>query len=68
MPTWRRHAVLTSIIVFWALGLVTWVTYVVFTQPPDIPVSTAGVVATIYALPALAVGLWKWKGDAIRKD
>ena len=57
---------LTTLIVLWALGLVTWVTYVVFSDPPNIPPSTAGVVATIYALPALAFGLWQWKGDAIR--
>ena len=68
MPTFKRHIVMTSIIVLWALSLVTWVTYIAFTDPPDIPTGTAAVMATIYGLPALAFGLWKWKGDAIRKD
>lgn len=63
----RRNQILTGLLVFWLMSLATWVTWVVFTNPPDIPATTAGVVATIYALPPLAVALWKWKGDQIKR-
>jgi hypothetical protein len=66
MPYYRRNLWLTALLVLWMMGLVTWVTWVVFTDPPEIPATTAGVVATIYALPGVAVGLWKWRGDKIK--
>lgn len=67
MPHFRRNQILTGLLVFWLMSLVTWVTWVVFTNPPEIPATTAGVVATIYALPGIAAALWKWKGDKIQR-
>ena len=66
MPHHARNLWLTALIVLWMMTIVTWVTWVAFTDPPDIPAATAGVVATIYALPPLAVALWKWRGDKIK--
>lgn len=56
------------LIILWALGLTTWVTLRVFgAQPPDIPGGTAAAFATLFALPATAAGLWKWRHDR-KKD
>ena len=65
MPRWTgRHAVITLLIILWALGLTTWVTWRVFgDDPPVITATTAAAFATLFALPALAVGLWKWRHD-----
>ena len=66
MPHHARNLWLTALIVLWMMVIVTWVTWVAFTDPPDIPATTAGVVATIYGLPAIAAGLWKWRGGLIK--
>lgn len=51
----------TLIIIGWTIWLVSWVTLRVFGEnPPDIPAGTAGTYATLFGLPALAIGLWKW--------
>ena len=68
MPHYRRNLFLSAVIVFWMLGLLTWVTWVTFTDPPDIPTGTATLVGVVYGLPALAVGLWKWRGEQIKGD
>jgi hypothetical protein len=66
MPYYHRNMIMTVVLVVWLLTLVTWVTWVVFTDPPNIPATTASVVATIYVLPGVAAGLWKWRGDKIK--
>lgn len=64
----NEHKVLTALIVLWLLGLVTWVTLRVFgDNPPDIPGGTVTALATVYALPAIAVGLWKWRGGQLSR-
>ena len=65
MPKWtERHSAFTLFMIVWALGLTTWVTWRVFSpEPPNIPGTTAVAFATLFALPALAVGLWKWRHD-----
>ena len=68
MMAWmNQHKILTALIVVWLLGLVTWPTYRVFSEnPPEIAAGTATALATVYGLPAIAVALWKWRGDNIR--
>ena len=56
-----RHRVVTLLIVAWALGLVTWVTVTVFNDLDSITANVAAALATVFALPALAFGLWKWR-------
>lgn len=52
-----------------ALALVTWVTIRVFgSNTPDIPMGTATALATVYGLPALAYGLWKWRGGKVNNS
>lgn len=60
-PWWYKVA--TLLLVVHALSLVTWVTLRVFgAEPPDIPMGTATAIGAVYGLPALAYGLWKWRG------
>lgn len=55
------HKVVSVLTIVWMMGLVTWVTWRVFGAPPDIPTATAAAYATVFGLPALAIGLWKWR-------
>ena len=55
---------LTILAVVWAMILVTGVTWVVFTDPPDVPTGTAAAYATFIGGPLVAViGLYKWARD-----
>lgn len=57
------HYILTSLIVIWALTLITVVTIKTFFSPVAIPTATAAALATVYALPSLAIGLFKWRAS-----
>lgn len=57
----HRHWIMTVCIVIWALVLTTVVTIKVFFAPVAIPTGTAGAFATLFALPTIATGLWKWR-------
>lgn len=60
----RRNALISTLVVIWTLALCTWVTWRVFgNNPPDIPTGTAAAFATVFGLPAVAVGLWKWRSE-----
>ena len=58
-----KRGILTSLIVVWAIGVVSFVTIVTFVYTPDIPTGTAAALATVYGLPAVAVGLYKWRSE-----
>lgn len=55
--------ILTFLIVIWFLSIVSFATWIVLTNPVEIPLSAVTVLSTIYAIPAIAAGLWKWSGD-----
>jgi hypothetical protein len=62
----QRHQIITAILVIHAIGLVTWVTLRVFgSNPPEITMGTATALGAVYGLPALAYGLWKWRGKQV---
>jgi hypothetical protein len=57
-----KHAIITVLLIIWCIGLVTWVTYRVFSDsPPDIPTGTVAAFGTLFGLPTLVIGLWKWR-------
>ena len=60
--------ILTTLIVIWMLVIITGVTWVTFMLTPDVPVSTAGALATVYLLATAAIGLWQWKGDILKDE
>jgi len=62
-----RHKIITALLVLHSLSLVTWVTIRVFgDNPPEISAGTATALTAVYGLPALAYGLWKWRGGKVK--
>lgn len=60
----QRHGIIVTLVIIWGIALTTWVTLQVFSStPPNIPTGTAAAYATLFGLPGIAVGLWKWKSD-----
>lgn len=64
--TLHRHGLLWGLVLVWAMTLMTVVTWVVFTDPPDIPVSTAAAYATVFGLPSVVFPFVQWLKD--RRD
>ena len=63
----ERHMIFTIIIVFLLLGLTFVITVKVFFDPEDIPTGTATAFGVFFGLPALTIGLWKWRSDKTDK-
>ncbi len=55
------NAILTILVVVWGLALVTWVTYKMFEDPTSITMAATSAYATLFSIPAMVVGLWKWR-------
>ena len=59
-----ENALMSLAVIVWAIILTTWVTIRVFgDSPPDVPGGTAAALATVFGLPTLAVGVWKWRRE-----
>lgn len=58
-----ENALMSIIIIAWALTLTTVITLKVFFDPPDIPAGTVAAFTTVFGLPALAFTVWKWRRD-----
>ena len=58
-----KYGILTLLVVLWAMAVVSFVTIVTFLNTPDIPTGTAAALATVYGLPAIAIGLYKWRNE-----
>lgn len=64
----EKYKIISLIITVYFLVIVGWVTYRVFgANVPEISGGTAAALATVYGLPALAIGLLKWRGEFINK-
>lgn len=59
----HKHQIKTTLMVVWMLALTTIITIKVFFDPVDIPTGTAAAFATLFALPGIAVGLYKWRQE-----
>lgn len=60
----HRHGVITLMVIVWGIFLTTYVTVRVFSDtPPNVPTGTAAAFTTLFGLPSLAIGLWKWRTD-----
>ena len=57
----RRTQVFALLFAVWMMGLATWVTYQMFVNPTAITSQMNIAFGTVYGLPALAVGLLKWR-------
>ena len=57
-----ENALMSTMVIIWAITLTTWVTIRVFgDSPPDVP--TGAALATVFGLPAIGVGIWKWRRE-----
>lgn len=56
-----EHWIITTIVLMTCLALIVAVTLKVFWDPPDIPAGTATAFGTFFGLPALVIGLLKWR-------
>lgn len=58
-----RHKIASSVVLIWTIALVTWVTHQVFFDITKITMPVAGAYATLFGLPALAIGLYQWRNN-----
>ena len=66
---WLFVSILVAIVVFWIMGLTTYVTYIVFTGEHSVGSGTAAAYATFFALPPLlGTGFKKWLDRQEQKD
>lgn len=56
-----EHWIITTLVVVVFLVLICAVTVKVFFDPVDVPNGTAAAFATFFGLPALVIGLVKWR-------
>jgi len=59
----ERHKLITSISLIWIFWLITWVTMQIFSKPVDIPMGTATAYASLLGIPAIVIGLYKWRRE-----
>lgn len=57
----ERHKILSSILVLWTYGLVTWVVYRIFDDVTLINTAVVAALTAVLGIPAVAVGLFKWR-------
>lgn len=62
----RRHYIVTSSVLLVFVALIVAVTLKVFFDPVEIPTGTAAAFATFFGLPAITVGLLKWRSERVR--
>lgn len=57
----EKHKILSSILVLWTYGLMTWVVYRVFDDVTLINGAVNGALTVVVGIPAVAIGLFKWR-------
>ncbi|MDB4312170.1 hypothetical protein N9937_01945 [bacterium] len=58
-----EHGLASVFALLWGMCLFTWVTWTVFTNPVDIPTNTMMAFTTMYGLPAVVIGFFKWRNS-----
>lgn len=58
-----KHAIVSILLVIWMVALTSWVTYQVFADLKAITTQAAAAYGTLFGLPAIAIGLWKWRNS-----
>lgn len=54
-----KYKVVRRLILIWAVWLITWVTFAVFDDPPDIAGSTAAALGTIVGILATVIAFYQ---------
>jgi di/tricarboxylate transporter len=59
----QHHQLIRRLLLLWAVIIITLVTYIVFTDPPNVPSGTATAYGIVVGLLATVIGLYKWSRD-----
>jgi len=63
-----KYGILSSLMMIWMMGIVTYVTYQVFNDITQISAAATTAYATLFGLPAIAIGVWKWRNSDTNDD
>ena len=59
-----KYKIPTLMMLLWVIGIVTFATIRTFSEtPPVISMGTASAFGALLGLPAIAVGLWRWRNE-----
>jgi len=59
----EQHKLIRRLVLLWAVIMITYVTFIVFHHPPNIPSGTVTAYGIVVGLLATAIGLYKWSRD-----
>ena len=62
-----KYGIASIFAMLWGMSLFTWATWIVFTNPPDIPMGTVTAFTSMFALPSAVIGLYKWRNTSRSK-
>lgn len=68
---WPNNKFFRRLALVWAMIIITWVVWVVFTGPPQIAGGTAAALGTVVGILATVIGFYQWsrdRDDQQRKD
>lgn len=57
----EKNKILSSILVLWTYGLMTWVVFKVFDDVTLINAAVTSALTVVVGVPAVAIGLFKWR-------
>ena len=61
----NKYRVFAIIVILWLMWLMSYVTIIGFTEPPAMNGAVSTVLVTIWGIPAVIVGLIKWRSKQI---
>lgn len=64
----NRHRLVRRLTLAWAVALITWTVWFVFTKQPDIKEGTAAALATVVGILTVVVGFYQWDRRQADKD
>lgn len=56
----NRHRLVRRLTLLWAVLLITWAVWYVFTKQPDIKEGTAAALATVVGILTVVIGFYQW--------
>lgn len=69
MSSWLyRHRVVSTVVVLWALGVVTYATLRVFGVVTEVNAAVVSAYTALLGIPAAAFGLWQWRAKDANDD
>lgn len=60
-----KNKIISAILVIWTYGLLTWVVFKVFADVTLINAAVVSALASAVGIPAVAVGIFKWRREKV---